>query len=65
MMEWLDGRGALSTPIFAAVLSVILVLALTVPTGGYVLQSIRRHGHWGTRPVKRHAEAGMSAAPES
>jgi hypothetical protein len=53
LMEWLDGRGALSVPIFAAAFSVVLVLTLTVPAGGYVLQSIRRHGHWGTRPVKR------------
>jgi hypothetical protein len=52
-MEWLDGRGALSTPVFAATFSVVLALTLTVPTGGYILQSIRRHGHWGTRPVKR------------
>lgn len=53
LMEWLDGRGALSMPIFAAAFGVVLVLTLTVPAGGYVLQSIRRHGHWGTRPVKR------------
>ncbi len=53
LMEWLDGRGALSTPIFATAFTVVLALTLTVPTGGYVLQSIRRHGHWGTRPVKR------------
>jgi hypothetical protein len=52
-MEWLDGRGALSTPVFAATFSVVLALTLIVPTGGYILQSIRRHGHWGTRPVKR------------
>ncbi len=53
LMEWLEGRGALSMPIFAAAFGVVLVLTLTVPAGGYVLQSIRRHGHWGTRPVKR------------
>jgi hypothetical protein len=53
MMEWLEGRGALSVPIFASAFSVVLVLTLTVPVAGYVLQSIRRHGHWGTRPVKR------------
>ena len=53
LMEWLDGRGVLSAGTFAATFSVVLVLTLTVPAGGYILQSIRRHGHWGTRPVKR------------
>jgi hypothetical protein len=53
LMEWLDGTGALSAGTFAAMFSIVLVLTLTVPTGGYILQSIRRHGHWGTRPVKR------------
>ena len=53
LMEWLDRRGALSMPIFAAAFGLVLVLTLTVPAGGYVLQSIRRHRHWGTRPVKR------------
>jgi hypothetical protein len=53
LMEWLDGRGALSMPMFAAAFGLVLVLTLTVPAGGYILQSIRRHGHWGTRPVKR------------
>jgi hypothetical protein len=53
LMEWLDGRGALSAGTFAAAFSIVVVLTLTVPVGGYILQSIRRHGHWGTRPVKR------------
>ena len=53
LMEWLDGRGALSMPVFAGAFGLVLVLTLTVPAGGYILQSIRRHGHWGTRPVKR------------
>jgi hypothetical protein len=53
LMEWLDGRGALSAGTFAATFGIVLLLTLTVPAGGYVLQSIRRHGHWGTRPVKR------------
>jgi hypothetical protein len=52
-MEWLGGRGALSTVTFAALFSMILILTLVVPTAGYVLQSIRRHGHWGTRPVRK------------
>ncbi|HEX3067097.1 MAG TPA: hypothetical protein VHX14_00870, partial [Thermoanaerobaculia bacterium] len=42
LMEWLDGRGALSVGTFAEMFSIILVLTLTVPAGGYVLHSIRR-----------------------
>ena len=53
LMEWLDGRGALSAPVFATAFGAVLVLTLTVPAGGYILQSIRRHGHWGTRPVRK------------
>lgn len=53
LMEWLDGRGALSAGTFAAMFSVILILTLTVPACGYIVQSIHRYGHWGTRPVKR------------
>ncbi len=53
LMEWLDGRAALSMPVFAAAFGLMLAFTLVVPTAGYVLQSIRRHGHWGTRPVKR------------
>jgi hypothetical protein len=53
LMEWLDGREALSTATFAALFGMILLLTLVVPTAGYVLQSIRRHGHWGTRPVRK------------
>ena len=53
LMEWLDGRGALSNATFMTAFSAVLLLTLTVPVAGYILQSIRRHGHWGTRPVKR------------
>jgi len=52
-MEWLDGRGVLSMSAFAMAFAAVLGLTLVVPTAGYVLQSIRRHGHWGTRPVER------------
>lgn len=31
----------------------LLLLAVVVPVGGYVLQSKARHGHWGVLPVKR------------
>jgi hypothetical protein len=52
VLEWLDGRGGLTPPAFAMAFTVMLTLALVVPTAGYVLRSIRLHGHWGTRPVK-------------
>jgi hypothetical protein len=35
----------------ATIFAVTLLLALIVPTAGYIVQSILRHGHWGTRPV--------------
>lgn len=53
VMEWINSRGALSVPAFVAVFSLVLVMALTMPAAGYVVQSIRRYGHWGTRPVKK------------
>jgi len=56
-MEWLDARGALSGQVFAAAFSVMLVLSLVLPVAGYVLQSIRRHGHWGTRPVTKQCQS--------
>jgi hypothetical protein len=57
LMELIDSRGALSTSIFAGVFSLMLVVALIVPATGYVLQSIRRHGHWGTRPVRKQCQS--------
>ena len=53
LVELMDRRGALSTSTFVVVFSLMLALTLMVPAAGYVLQSIRRHGHWGTRPVKK------------
>jgi hypothetical protein len=57
VMQWLDGRGMLTTPVFAAVLSIVIALALVVPAAGYVGQSIVRHGHWGTRPVMKKCQS--------
>jgi hypothetical protein len=54
-MEWLDARGALATPAFLGVFSLIACLSLVVPAAGYIVQSILRHGHWGTRPVRKNA----------
>ena len=55
--EWLDGRGMLSGSVFALDFTVILLLALTLPVAGYVLQSRRRHGHSGTRPIKKACQS--------
>jgi hypothetical protein len=54
-MEMLDARGWTTMESVIA-LTVLLTLTLTVPVVGYVWQSQRRHGHWGTRPVQRIAE---------
>jgi len=34
-----------------------LLAALLVPTSGYVVQSMLRHGHWGTRPVMKKCQS--------
>jgi hypothetical protein len=52
-LEWLEASGTLSRSVFALAFTLMLALSLVLPTAGYVLQSKRRHGHWGTRPVKR------------
>jgi len=52
-LEWLAASGSLSHSVFALAFAVMLASSLLLPTAGYVLQSKRRHGHWGTRPVKK------------
>jgi hypothetical protein len=52
-MEWLHDKGSLSGPILAVALTLMLVLAIALPVAGFVAQSRRRHGHSGTRPVKK------------
>lgn len=54
-MEWLDSRGGLGMPAFLSVFSLIVGLSLLLPAAGYVWQSKRRHGHWGTSPVRKNA----------
>ena len=51
--EWLAASGRLSPAVFATTFALVLVLACILPTAGYMLQSMARHGHWGTRPVER------------
>jgi hypothetical protein len=52
-LEWLNGQGSLSGPILSVALALMLLLSMTVPVAGFMAQSRRRHGHSGTRPVKR------------
>lgn len=56
-LEWLNDRGALSWPVLAVVLVLMLLLSIAVPVGGYVTQSRRRHGHSGMRPVKKTCQS--------
>lgn len=52
-LEWLAASGALARPVFALAFTLLVASSLLLPTAGYVLQSRHRHGHWGTRPVKK------------
>jgi hypothetical protein len=57
-MEWLDFRGWLTAASFAIALSLMLVLCLGLPVVGFVLHSRRKHGHSGTRPIKKTCPSG-------
>lgn len=37
--------------------AIALAAVLLIPTAGYVMQSMLRHGHWGTRPVERKCQS--------
>ncbi len=52
-VEWLERHGGLPAPLYVAAFILALALSLVLPPAGYVWQSVRRHGHWGTRPVER------------
>ena len=52
-MEWLNDKAALSGPVLAAALPIVLLLSMTLPVAGFMAQSRRRHGHSGTRPVEK------------
>jgi hypothetical protein len=56
-LEWLSHRGALAGPVLAVALTLMLLLSIAVPVAGFVMQSRRRHGHWGTRPVKKTCQS--------
>lgn len=49
-MEWLGPAAPMQA---ALALLLIAALACVLPTAAYMLQSMHRHGHWGTRPVER------------
>lgn len=51
--EWLAATGLLSVPVFVLTFSSTLAMSLALPTIGYMFQSRRKHGHWGTRPVTK------------
>jgi hypothetical protein len=55
-MEWLHAKTWLSTPVFLLAFVVMLGLSFAVPTLGYIHRSIRKHGHWGTRPVQKKCQ---------
>jgi hypothetical protein len=57
-LEWLDARGRLSGGSFAIAFTIMLVLCLTLPVAGFVMQSRRKHGHSGTRPVDKSCPSG-------
>jgi len=52
-LEWLAASGSLAGLVFALAFTLLVASSLLLPVAGYVLQSRRRHGHWGTRPVKK------------
>jgi hypothetical protein len=53
VMEWLSARGSLTTSLFAVSWTITLLLSLTIPVAGFMMQSRRLHGHTGTRPVEK------------
>jgi hypothetical protein len=52
-LELLRADGTLTGALFAGAFAALLGLAIALPVAGFVAQSQRRHGHSGTRPVKR------------
>ena len=49
------GAGRLDWAVFAWLFPAVLALCMLAPVAGYCLQSLRRHGHSGCRPVPRSA----------
>jgi len=52
-VQWLTHDGPLGAAAFAALFGASLILALALPTGGFMLQSLQRYGHAGTRPIEK------------
>jgi hypothetical protein len=57
-MEVLRAKGQLTTSVFVLVFVGMSVLSIALPVVGYIVQSRRRHGHSGTRPVSRKCQSG-------
>jgi len=53
LMEQLQATGS----VFAALFAGLTALSCVVPAAAYMLQSMARHGHWGTRPVAKKCQS--------
>jgi hypothetical protein len=57
VLELLHANGMLTRPAFGLTFALMLSLTLVIPAGGYIISSRRRHGHSGTRPVKKRCQS--------
>lgn len=57
LAEWWTAAGGAGVWTGAGIFAATLALSIVVPVAGFIRRSVRIHGHWGTRPVrKRDAE---------
>ena len=56
-LELLLSRGSLSWPMFTLLFLAGLALTIALPVGGYMRSSLSRHGHKGTKPVRKNVRA--------
>lgn len=56
-VEQTEKQDGLATGDFTMALVLITVLSCVLPTAGYMVQSVARHGHWGTRPVAKKCQS--------
>jgi hypothetical protein len=52
-IEWMKATGRLDDATFGAAFAAVTCATLLVPVAGYMLQSRRRWGHWGTHPIEK------------
>jgi len=60
MAELLNTQALLSGNLFAAFFLAALVLCIAVPVMGYRLQSFKKHGHSGCRPIEKKAMTSVN-----